>query len=75
MIDALELEVERAYVALSNAYRPRTMFLTRAGLPWRPADGLVEVGTYTKAVPLADFREDVFFAFEQSKGRRCGRTR
>lgn len=76
--EALELEVERAWVSLSNLYgkKNRTFFLTESGrllsgwVTQRTSSDLIEVGTYTRAVPLADFRADVFFAFEQTKGRR-----
>lgn len=73
--EALELEVERAWVALANLYGLRTLYLTSTNrLRWGwvadRAHEVTEVGTYTRAVPLQDFREDVFFAYEQSTGRR-----
>jgi hypothetical protein len=74
MSEALELEIERAWVGLAKVYGKRTLFLTEAGkLRWgwvadRTNHGR-EVGTYTRAVSLEDLRADVFFIFETSRGR------
>jgi len=73
-IQALELEIERAWVLLGQKRGPCAVRLTRTGRivgitrsSWS-ADG-DDVGTYTSAIGLAEFREDVFFVYE-SRGRK-----
>lgn len=71
--EALELEVERVWCALTH--KPATLSLLPTGriVQATEANACVraeEIGRYTKAIALADFRADVFFAFEQTHGRR-----
>lgn len=71
---ALEIEIERAWVLLGQRRGPCAVRLTRTGRlvgitrPSWSADG-EEVGTYTSAIGLAELREDVFFVYE-SRGRK-----
>jgi len=77
--DSLEHEIERAWNALLRTYRPRQLFLTEAGfIVWgeraqRSSHKLHEIGTFTRAISLADFREEVFYAFDQACGVRHAR--
>lgn len=73
-IQALELEIERAWVLLGQRRGPCAVRLTRTGRlvgitrsSWSE-DG-DDVGTYTSAIGLAELREDVFFVYE-SRGRK-----
>lgn len=74
-VEALELEIERAWVAMANFSGQRTLYLCESGrLRWgwvvdRQA-GAHEVGTYRQDVALSDLREDVFFIYETTHGRR-----
>lgn len=65
-VEALEIEIERAWCELSKW--PATLHLTRSGRIVPPgrntSTGSEEIGRYTKAVSLADFRGDVFHVFE-----------
>lgn len=69
-IQALELEIERAWVLLGQKRGPCAVRLTRTGRlvgltpSNRSADG-EEIGTYTGAVSLMAFRDDVFHVFEE----------
>lgn len=77
MSEALEIEIERAWVAMHRFSGERTLYLTDTGrLRWGwvadRASHAREVGTYTRSVPLEDLRADVFFIFESCKGRRHG---
>lgn len=70
--EALELEIERAWVALCDCGRAQgwTIYLSPTGRLFRGSRSnytltAVEVGTYNKAVHLEDFREDVFHVYEQ----------
>lgn len=69
MSEALELQIEEAWVALTKMSlgRSRTLYLTRRRrVVWaandRRATELVEIGTYTRSVALAELREDVFYS-------------
>ncbi|KRC35098.1 MULTISPECIES: hypothetical protein [unclassified Lysobacter] len=69
MSEALELQIEVAWVALTrmSVGRSRTLHLTRGRrVVWsandRRATELVEIGTYTRGVSLAELREDVFYS-------------
>lgn len=70
---ALEIEIERAWVLLGHRRGPFAVRLTRMGRlvgitrSSCSEDG-DDVGTYTSAIGLAEFREDVFFVYE-SRGR------
>lgn len=72
--EALELEIERAWVLMGKSRGPFAVRLTQAGRivgitrPSCLADGDY-VGTYTSAIGLAELREDVFFVYE-SRGRK-----
>lgn len=66
-VEALEMELERCWCGLTKW--PSTVYLTPSGrlVPTREGVsnlGAEEVGRYTKAVTLADFRGDVFHVFE-----------
>lgn len=72
MSGALEIEIESAWVALTKmpVARQRTVFLTpHRRVVWYSRDlsspRCIEIGTYRRDVPLADFRDDVFWANEQ----------
>lgn len=74
---ALELEIEEAWNALTRCYRPRAVYLTSGHrLVWgHHADQVAEryeVGTYGPGIGLADFREDVFHVWNL-RGRCNGR--
>lgn len=65
--EALEIELEAVWCSLSSW--PASLWLTPSGRILRahesePVLGAVEIGRYTKAVLLADFRGDVFHIFE-----------
>lgn len=71
MSEALELQIEDAWLALArlSPTRTRTLYLTVGRrVVWRPEDvrgfKSVEVGTYGRKVSLRDLREDVFYAHE-----------
>lgn len=72
----MAVEAERAWLALCNAYRPRTLYMTPAfKLRWARSttawDGdLVEIGTYTRDVRWDDFRADVFHVYDGMTMRR-----
>lgn len=74
--EAIELEIENAWLELRVAVRPRTIFLTTTNrLVWGGAmrtTHAIEVGTYNSNVRLLDFREDTFFALEHRGDRRYG---
>lgn len=67
---ALEVEIERAWVLIGQRRKPCAVRLTRTGRlvgltpSNRSADG-EEVGTYTPAISLSAFRDDVFHVFEE----------
>lgn len=69
-IRALELEIEKAWVLIGQRRKPCAVRLTRTGRlvgltpSNRSADG-EEVGTYTPAISLSAFRDDVFHVFEE----------
>lgn len=70
--EALELEIERAWIALADRPAPRTCWLMPDhrivfgnGTPYQGR----EIGTYTRTVLLADFRADVFHVYECQRGR------
>jgi hypothetical protein len=79
MIEPLEMEIERAWTAMLTTRRVRRMFLTKRGkITWDERkgerDGLHEVGYFTRSISLADFREQVFYSFDQLvSGVRRGR--
>lgn len=65
--EALELELERAWCDLK--IWPAVLYLTPAGeiVSAKRGESILgaeEIGRYTKAVKLADFRGDVFHVFE-----------
>ena len=61
---AFRAECEFAHGVLGG--KPKTIFLWRDGtLRTYRAPGCAEVGTYTQAVELADFRRDCFWTLEQ----------
>lgn len=63
---ALEVEIEMAWCDLTRlppACR-RTLWLSPEWLVGSRRAGSVEVGTYTRAVTLAELREDVFWTLE-----------
>lgn len=66
-IEALEVEIELVWCSLSAW--PASLWLTPSGRILRTHEGntvlgAVEIGRYTKAVLLADFRGDVFHVYE-----------
>ena len=67
---ALELEIERAWVLLGQKRGSCAVRLTRSGRlvgltpSNKSADG-EDVGTYTRSVSLMEFRADVFHVFEE----------
>lgn len=72
-LTAFEIEIETVWGRLK--WKPMTVCLSpQTGLlatRWprdTPYPG--EVGTFTRAIPLADFRAECFFALEQARGRR-----
>ena len=65
--DALELELELGWCSLSSW--PASLWLTPSGRILRAHEsesvlGAEQIGRYTKAVLLADFRGDVFHIYE-----------
>jgi hypothetical protein len=74
---ALEIEIERGWVALCSSRRRRTVYLTSCNhLVWgdvaiERSHRSEEVGTYDTSVPLKDFRDDVFHVHD-NRGRRHG---
>lgn len=66
---SLEVEIEKAWVLIGQRKKPCAVRLTRTGRlvgltpSNRSADG-EEVGTYTPAISLSAFRDDVFHVFE-----------
>ncbi|MFC3816546.1 hypothetical protein [Lysobacter sp. GCM10012299] len=74
MSEALELEIEAAWVELTRmrAGRQRTLYLTpRRHVEWRPkkleSPNCIEIGTYSNGATLADLRDDVFWTHEQRR--------
>ena len=71
-VHALELEIERAWVLLGQKRGACVVRLTRSGRlvgltpSNKSADG-EDVGTYTRAVSLMEFRADVFCVFEEMR--------
>lgn len=72
--ELIELAVEDAWDRLLRSAEPRTIYLTRGGqLAWgekaaelhKAGASLWLVGTYSRDVSLADFREDVFWRWDQ----------
>lgn len=69
---ALSIRLEDAWLALDGLRGgvKRTLHLTRTHHISALGDrASVEIGTFTRAVSLVDFREAVFAAFEELKGR------
>jgi hypothetical protein len=74
--DSLNLEIERAWLELleMSPRGKRTIFLTSCR---RLVSGFIaqnslttrEVGTYTRAISLEDFRADVFHVYGLVRGR------
>lgn len=67
---ALEIEIEKAWVLLGAKSRPTEVRLTHTGrlvglTASNHSAGGEDVGTYTRAVSLMAFREDVFYVFEE----------
>ena len=54
MNPSLAEQIESAWDSLTDQRKPRTFYLTD------------DVGTFTASVSLADFREAVFFVYEQT---------
>lgn len=80
--DLLGLEVERCWLALieMSPKGQRTIFLTSckrliSGFIAQHSMTNVEVGTYTRAISLAEFREDVEYAYEQLRRKSAGSRR
>lgn len=83
--ESLELMIEGAWLKLERLSREeaRTVYLARyqngawtisgACRSTRPATAVerCEVGTYSGAATLQQFREDVFFVFDQMQGRKA----
>lgn len=72
-LGAFEIEVETVWGRLR--WKPMTVCLSpKTGLlatRWpREAEYPGEVGTFTRAISLADFRQECFYALEQARGRR-----
>jgi hypothetical protein len=75
--EALELEIERTWVALMHM-RPRgcrTLYLTRGRrLVWgdnaQRYRALIEIGTYQRTVTLTELREDVFWVNDRLQQER-----
>lgn len=70
MVEAFELEIERAWVLLIDMRRPVTLQITdEAKITWiRPGDPKyagVEIGTFTRGISLAELREEAFFVFDE----------
>jgi hypothetical protein len=71
MTDALELEIESAYHRLTDCRR--IIYLTRSGrLVWgrraqEMSGDLLEIGTFTHAIDLQSFRDEVFFVFDRRR--------
>lgn len=71
MGDALEIQIERAWLMLASMAvdRRRTLYLTPSRrVVWSSNDvrasNLLEVGTYDRSITLADLRGDVFHVNE-----------
>lgn len=76
MSEALELRIEHAWIELCGYAKSSTkvtLYLTPRAAIWgfggdrnrcMPKDCRV-VGTYTKAITLADFRSDVFHVYDE----------
>lgn len=83
--ETLEVMIETAWLQLARLHRDdtRTVFLSRYsnGVVRISGTGRAvnsdarahrcEVGTYTRAATLQQFREDVFFVFDQMQGRKA----
>lgn len=73
MSEALELEIERMWLRLANVrLRPVSVFLARTGrlMDARAANSQPharEVGAYNQRVTLSEFRDDVFFVWEEMR--------
>jgi hypothetical protein len=81
-LDALHSRIGQCWDQLLDLPhgRVRTVWLTSCGhlvATWQGEQSLhaVEVGTYSRAVRLADFREDVLDAYEQQRRTTHGRSR
>lgn len=71
MTDSLAEQIESAWDSLTDQRKTRTYYLTDDGR-LRYGDGAHEVGTFDSRVSLADFRESVFFVYEQTRRARHG---
>jgi hypothetical protein len=72
MSEALELVVESAWLQLAELAPPtaRTLYLTPdAKITRFMRPGSVEIGTFTRAIHLADFRNEVFGVYDLMRGR------
>jgi hypothetical protein len=74
MSEALELSIEGAWLELARmgSGQRRTIYMTACrGLVWpthyKRGLGLIEIGTYTRDVTLADLRADVFWTHAQTR--------
>ena len=69
-VEAFELEIERVWVLLIEMRRPVTLRITDEAkiIGIRPSDPKfagVEIGTFSRGISLADFREEAFFVFDE----------
>lgn len=74
-VKALAVKLEDAWLALGEMRQTarRTLFLTRnANISAMGDRASIVIGTYSPTVKLCDFRDDVFAAFEELKGRNNG---
>ena len=70
IVEAFELEIERAWVLLIDMRRPVTLRITDEAkiIGLRPSDPKfagVEIGTFTRGISLAELREEAFFVFDE----------
>lgn len=71
--ESLEVQIENAWVELCESHRPIAFYLSPRGRLIRGIDrgarsmSNTEIGTYTRSVRLEQFREDVFFVYEETR--------
>lgn len=70
IVEAFELEIERAWVLLIDMRRPVTLRITDEAkiIGVRPSDPKyagVAIGTFTRGISLSELREEAFFVFDE----------
>ena len=69
----MEVQIEDIWGEVTESARRRRVYLAPDGHLCTGSGLGIEVGTYTRKVSLADFREDVYFVYSKLRGDGLGR--